>query len=187
MKRLCLGFALFLSLAANAAAPEGWIVAGSTPADYEFGTDTSAGDGSKAAFIKGKSSAAATGFGTLMQTVAADDYRGGRWKLTARMRTEDAMRAQLWMRVDGPDRKPQSFDNMNNRPVTGDSAWKTYEIVLDVPSDGFAIAFGVLLSGPGTVWVDDFKFERVPNTTPVTSPSVGQGQPRSPVNLDFNR
>ena len=75
----------------------------------------------------------------------------------------------------------------NNRPVTGDSAWKTYEIVLDVPGDGMAIAFGVLLSGPGTVWVDDFKFERVPNTTPVTSPSVGQGQPRSPVNLDFNQ
>jgi hypothetical protein len=61
------------------------------------------------------------------------------------------------------------------------------QVVLDVPSDGFAIAFGVLLSGPGTVWVDDFKFERVPTTTPVTSPSVGQGQPRSPVNLDFNQ
>ena len=57
----------------------------------------------------------------LKQMFAADDYRGGRWKLTARMRTEDAKKAQLWMRVDGPDRKMNAFDNMDDRPVTGDS------------------------------------------------------------------
>jgi hypothetical protein len=39
----------------------------------------------------------------------------------------------------------------------------------------------------GTVWVDEFRFERVPNTTPVTSSSIGQGQSRSHVNLDFNQ
>jgi hypothetical protein len=187
MKRLYLGFALLLSLAASAAPPPGWIVAGSAPSDYEFGTDTSASDGSKAAFVKAKPAAAAEGFGTLMQYIAADDYRGGRWKLTARMRTKDAVRAQMWMRVDGPDRKPQSFDNMGNRPVSGDSEWKVYEIVLDVPTDAAGIAFGFFLSGGGQVWADDFKLERAPANASVTSPAVGQSQPRSPVNADFNQ
>jgi hypothetical protein len=33
-----------------------------------------------------------------MQLFAEDAYRGGRWKLNARMRTDDAEKAQLWMR-----------------------------------------------------------------------------------------
>jgi hypothetical protein len=186
MKKLFPALALSLSLAATAATPPGWIVAGSAPTDYEFGTDTSGADGTKSAFAKAKPSAAPTGFGTLMQMIAADDYRGGRWKLTARMRTNDAVRAQMWMRVDGPDRKPQAFDNMESRPVTGDTDWRTYEIVLDVPGDALGIAFGFFLNGGGQVWADDFKLERVPATTPVTSPAVGRSQPRSPVNADFN-
>ena len=187
MKKLYLIFALAMSMAASAETPPGWMVAGSAPSEYEFGTDTSATDGSKSAFIKGKAEAKDTGFGTLMQMIAADDYRGGRWKLTARIRTDDAVRAQMWMRVDGPDRKANGFDNMGDRPVSGDTEWKTYEIVLDVPSDSVAIAFGFFLQGRGQVWADDFKLERVPMTTPVTSPAVGRSQPRSPVNADFNQ
>ena len=73
------------------------------------------------------------GFGTLMQMIAADDYRGGRWKLIrAHAHGRRARRRRLWMRVDGPDRKVNAFDNMDDRPVTGDSEWKRYEIVLDV-------------------------------------------------------
>jgi hypothetical protein len=187
MKKLIPALALLMSITAGAAIPPGWIVAGSAPAEYEFDVDTSAADGSKSAFIKAKSTASATGFGTLMQMIAADDYRGGRWKLTARMRTDNAAGANMWMRVDGPDRKPQAFDNMGNRPVTGDSEWKVYEIVLDVPADASGIAFGFFLSGAGQVWADDFKLEKVAPSTPVTSPAVGKTQPRSPVNADFNQ
>ena len=57
---------------------------------------------SKSAFIKAETiEPKGDGFGTLMQMISADEYRGGRWKLTARMRTEDAHKAQMWMRVDG--------------------------------------------------------------------------------------
>jgi hypothetical protein len=187
MKKLFPALALLTSLAASAAIPPGWIVAGSAPTEYEFDVDTSSPDGSKSAFIKAKPSASSSGFGTLMQMITAEDYRGGRWKLTARMRTDDAVRAQMWMRVDGPDRKMQAFDNMESRPVSGDSAWKTYEIVLDVPADAGNIAFGFFLMGGGQVWADDFKLEKVPATTPVTAPAVGKAQPRSPVNADFNQ
>ncbi len=111
-----------LSLTASAAAPAGWMVAGNAPKDYDFGTDVQAADGSKSAFIKAKASAASSGFGTLMQMVSADEYRGGRWKLSARMRTDDAIKAQMWMRVDGPNAAMYAFDNMDDRPVSGDTA-----------------------------------------------------------------
>lgn len=184
MKTLQIAVFAFLSTVSMAAAPKGWIVAGSAPGDYEFGTDTGkSADGTRSAFIKSKPEAKGTGFGTLMQMFAADDYRGGRWKLTARMRTEDAKKAQLWMRVDGPEQKLNAFDNMDDRPVTGDSEWTRYEIVLDVAPDSVAVAFGFFLLGNGQVWADDFKLERVTPAVAVTGKPTSQ--PRSPANLSF--
>ena len=113
----------------------------------------------------------------------ADEYRGGRWKLSARIRTADAHKAQMWMRVDGPGGTMKAFDNMDDRPITGDTGWKRYEIVLDVPADSTAVAFGFFLFGGGQVWADDFKLERVSESTPVTGKR--QDRPPTPTNLDF--
>lgn len=185
MKTLQIALLTLLSFTSMAAAPKGWIVAGSAPGDYEFGTDVGkSADGTKSAFIKSKPEVKGTGFGTLMQMLAADEYRGGRWKLSARMRTEDAKKAQLWMRVDGPDRKMNAFDNMDDRPVTGDSEWRNYEIVLDVAPDSVAVAFGFFLFGDGQVWADDFKLERVTTAVPVTGKATQQ--PLKPANLSFD-
>ena len=185
MKTLQFALLMFLSLTSMAAAPKGWIVAGSAPGDYEFGTDVGKStDGTNSAFIKSKPEAKASGFGTLMQMFAADDYRGGRWKLTARMRTEDAAKAQLWMRIDGPNKKMNAFDNMDDRPVTGDSEWKRYEIVLDVAPDSIAVAFGFFLAGGGQVWADDFKLERVTTAVAVTGKAAQQA--KAPTNLSFD-
>jgi len=185
MKAQLLAMFACLSMTVSAAAPAGWMVAGNAPKDYDFGTDVQANDGSKSAFIKARPSAASAGFGTLMQMVSADEYRGGRWKLSARMRTDKAVKAQMWMRVDGPNGVMYAFDNMDDRPVSGDTVWKRYEIVLDVPGDSVGVAFGFFLSGGGEVWADDFRLERVTGATPVTG--KGAQQPRTPTNLDFER
>jgi hypothetical protein len=39
------------------------------------------------------------------------------------------------------------FDNMDDRPIKGDSEWQQYAVVLDVPSEATALAYGILLSG----------------------------------------
>ena len=169
---------------AQAAAPYAWSIAGSAPTDYEFAMDaTTAQSGKKSALITAKPDAKGDGFGTLMQMIAADDYRGGRWRLSGYLRTDAAKRAQMWMRIDGPDRQTLSFDNMDSRPVTGTTRWTQYDIVLDVPSASTDIAFGFLLIGSGKVWGDSFKLEKVGPTVPVTS--AGPALPRAPVNLDF--
>ncbi|MBB6093971.1 hypothetical protein HNQ60_002852 [Povalibacter uvarum] len=171
---------------AVAATPAGWFVAGNAPKDYEFGTDPSARpDGGKAAYIKsvvGDSS----GFGTLMQNVSPESYAGSRVRLSAVMRTKDANRAQMWLRVDGADRKVMGFDNMDSRPVTGTTQWRRYEIVVDVPAAAKNIAFGFFLFGTGTVWADDFALEVVDRTVPLTTSGPPEvALPKSPVNSSF--
>ena len=61
---------------------------GSKPGDYDFGTEHTEGSvGAQAAYIKAKPGATANGFGTLMQTVKADDYLGQRVRVSARLKS----------------------------------------------------------------------------------------------------
>ena len=91
----------------------------------------------------------------------------------------------LWMRVDGKRSQTLAFDNMQDRPVKGTSAWQNYEVVLDVPAGATGIFFGILLDGPGTVWMNSAKFEEVatsiPTTDKVKAPAPG------PTNLGFDK
>ena len=167
-----------------AAAPPGWTVAGNTPTNYEFAVTTATPvSGSKSASITAKPTATSNGFGTLMQIIAADDYRGSRLRLSGYLRTANADRSQMWMRVDGPNQQVLEFDNMDSRSVTGTTAWKRYDIVLDVPRQSVDIAFGFLLAGRGEVWGADFELEKVGAAVPVTS--RGPILPRQPINLNF--
>ena len=185
---LTLFAAFFFVHSARADLPTGWFVAGSTPSDYDFSRDkTTAQNGHSSALIATKPGTTPTGFGTLMQIIDAENYRGARWRMTGYLKTSDVAKAQMWMRVDGPDRKILSFDNMDSRPVHGTTGWTRYEIVLDVPADSLDIAFGFLLiEGGGKVWGDNFSFEKVDSTVPVTSPAtVAPARPKEPINTDF--
>ncbi|MGH8220739.1 MAG: hypothetical protein ACREUT_19575 [Steroidobacteraceae bacterium] len=179
---LAIGFCR--TFATFAAAPPGWTIAGNAPTDYTFALDTTAAaSGKRSALITAKSRARPDGFGMLWQIIAADNYRGRRLRLSGYLRTQAASRAQMWMRVDGPDGKTLAFDNMDSRPVTGTTGWRQYDIVLDVPSDSVDIAFGFLLISTGKVWGDEFKLEKVDSTVPVTSAAPALA--RAPTNMDF--
>ena len=58
---------------------------------------------------------------------------------------------------------------MQNRPIKGTSDWTRYEIVLDVPQNAAAIAFGIRLRGKGQVWLDDVQFAIVGPDVPTTN------------------
>jgi hypothetical protein len=58
--------------------------------------------------------------GNLMQNFSAAAYRGKTVRLRAKLKLDavDATdKAQMWLRVDRPDRHMGFFDNMNDRPV----------------------------------------------------------------------
>lgn len=163
-------------------APKGWFMAGSKPANYQTGVDQAmVENGLPSAFLK-SAIPATGGFGTLMQTINANDYAGKRVRLRARVRSQDVSDwSGVWMRVDKGSTSV-AFDNMQNRPVKGNQTWKTCDVVLDVPEDATSISFGILLTGTGEVWMNDATFEIVGNEVPTTGLASSQTRP---VNLKF--
>jgi hypothetical protein len=170
--------------------PQGWLRAGDHPGDYEMGVDPKGGRAGKAcAFIKGKSTP--HGFGTLMQSIDAEEYRGKRLRFSAQVKALGILEwAGLWMRIDGSPQTGSNMpallglDNMESRPIRGTMDWKRYDVVLDVPKEAKGIAFGILLQGGGQAWMDDLLFEAAGSDAPVTG--TAPPMPKKP-SLSFER
>ena len=176
------------SLAVFAEIPKGWFMAGDKPAEYESSIDSGTlYAGQPSVYLRSKKPQVDAGFGTLMQNFGAEQYVGKRVRFSAFVKSENIERwAGLWMRVDGKSgQTPLAFDNMEDRPIKGTTAWQTYEVVLDVPTGATGIAFGILLDGPGTAWINSLKFEEVstgiPSTDKIKAPLQG------PTNLGFDK
>lgn len=169
---------------AGEAMSSGWFSAGSDPDDYSIGADRNVRHSGKASgYIKSKG-LNPKGFGTLMQMSRADDYRGKRVRMSAYIKSEKIEGwAGMWMRIDGPESKTLSFDNMADRPIKGTTNWGKYEVVLDVPGNSEYIAFGILLRGKGQAWIDDIQFEIVGSDVKTTGNE--NKYPKRPINLNF--
>lgn len=170
--------------------PRGWILAGSHPKDYSVLID-------KKVFHGGTRSASVKhaveyprGFGTLMQQFSPDDYLQKRLQLKMWIKTEEVEgKVQPWMRIDGTDKgKMLGFDNCCERPISGNTDWQEFALVLDVPKDSCNIAFGILLSGRGKLWMDDISFEEVTTDVLATDCQCISGRyskKQNPKNLSF--
>lgn len=163
--------------------PVGWERFGNYPNDYDMGLDRNvAYSGNMSAYIKSRR--VPRGFITLMQIFKADTYRNKRVRMAGYVKAVQVQGwAGLWMRVDGKSGEVLSFDNMSQRPITGNTAWRKYEIILDVSSNGTKIAFGILLEGEGQVWIDEMSFEVVSDD--ISTTNMQNKLPESPVNLNF--
>jgi len=149
--------------------PYDWHRTGSNNRDYETGKDSQQAYGDKtrwpfALYIRSIHPSPA-GFGTLIQTIGADDYRGERLRMTGFVKTENVRGdgVGMWMRVDGKGGSSGvlSFYNMCDRPIQGTTDWQKYEIILNVPKKSENIFYGLLLHGTGQAWLQDVKFEIV--------------------------
>ncbi len=169
-------------------APEGWFAAGNKPSEYDMGTDNSIyQNGTSSAFIKSKSPGS-NEFGTLMQTISAENYVNKRMRLSGYIKSDNVKGwCGMWMRIDGSNHEQLGFDNMGNRPVKGTTDWNQYEIVLDIPSGSETINYGVLLGGDGEIWFDNLKLEEVDKNVPVTSVKMRMNLSSEPVNMDFEK
>jgi hypothetical protein len=171
-------------LALEAAAPHGWFLAGDKPKEYDCDVDDRAVfNGQPSAYLKAKV-AEVNGFGTMMQDFEAEQFTGKRVRFSGFVRSEGVKDwAGLWMRVDKGAKMGIAFDNMQNRPIKGTTNWQSYQVVLDVPKDATKIAFGILLAGSGSVWLNSAKFEVVGEDVPTTE----KPRPKGPTNLDFEK
>lgn len=129
---------------------------------YELTVSEDAHSGSSCGQIKMVGKKNARNFGTYTGGFKPDKFHGKRVKFSGFLKSdmgEDAW-AGMWMRVDG-EKASLGFDNMKNRPVKGKTDWTEYSIVLDISEEATNINFGFLISGKGTIWGDDLKFEVV--------------------------
>lgn len=172
------------SVLALAAAPEPlpapWIVTGQNAKSFEGGVDQSEGfKGAK--FIRNKTGEAGV-TGALGQMISAQNYVGQRVRFRANVRTENvSVWSGLWMRIDTPDRARTTLYNSYDKPIKGTTGWQARSVVLDVPMDATAIAFGVIDSGIGQVWIDQLALETVGTEVPVdTAPAARQKLPVTP-------
>jgi len=168
--------------------PDGWFKTGSSPSSYEVGVETGAGmNNDNAVYIKSIDESI-KGFGTLMQNFPAKKYLNKRVMLTGYVKSKNVIQmAGLWMRIDDNQNPPKilGFDNMNDRPIKGNSAWKKYSVVLDVPSNSSSINFGILLNGTGEVWLSNLKFEIVDKKVATTD--IIKIKTDGPTNLNFEK
>ena len=155
--------------AAGAAAPvpEKWTSDGGPNPDYEMGGNPAAMHGSEGGGYIRSITQEPKAFGNLMTHVAPGPFLGTRVRLSAYVRTEGlAKDVVLWIRVDGPNGRLLHLDN---RPITGTTAWKKYELVTDVPTTAVNVAFGIILDGFGQAWLDGVLLETVSTGVPTTT------------------
>ena len=187
LKPLVAGLAgLFLQhAAAHAQLPRGWAAIGADTAVYRITLDaTVAYAGRYSLRIEAPPDASGEMFAGAVQVVSPAPFRGHRIRLSAAGRTDHAGAAAIWLRVEGKvNGEPGllAYDNMlPDRAIGGTTDWGGYEVVLDVPLDASAIAFGPLLLGAGRFWVDQFTMEEVAPSVPTTNQLVAP-EPDAPV------
>jgi hypothetical protein len=166
----------------------GWFQAGSAPDSYIAGIDNKiAKNGQKSAFTESKSETI-EGFSTIMQKCDAKNYLGTKIKMTGYLKSQNVTSwSGMWLRIDSKTMgETLGFDNMQVRPVTGNSDWTKCEIIMEVPEESVTLNYGFLLSGSGKIWFDNVSFEILNNATPkVLKDRETFLVPQKPVNLDF--
>ncbi len=168
-------------------APTGWWKNGSKPAAYVVGVDREIEHDSLPSAYARSIEPSIEGFGGMMQMCDAQSHLGKRLRLSAWMKTENANDggAHLWFRIDAKEGGATlGFDNMDGRPAKGTTEWTNYSIVLDVPANAGALAFGFFIDGTGHAWVSGVKLEEVGRDVPTTG-APEKKWPIAPVNLNF--
>jgi hypothetical protein len=166
--------------------PVGWFMAGSHPADYHAGLlpQSCAYDGRRVMRLRFRSADPPGGFGTVMQSIDAAQYRGCRVRFSAVIRGREVTDwAGTWLRIDTAH-GARAIDNMRDRPLRGTAGWTEAANVLDIGPEAASVHFGVLLAGAGAVDLARPRFEVVGPDVPVTE-LMGRPLAAGPRGLDF--
>ena len=86
------------------------------------------------------------------------DFAGKQVELRGYLRIDKVEQfVEIWLREDGDEGRMISIDNMQGQNVRGTRDWAEYSVKLPLDPKATALAFGALLRGTGTVWVDDLQ------------------------------
>lgn len=98
-------------------------------------------------------------WGAFNQRLDAKRFAGKKFKLQAAVKVQlidTTSEAEIWVRVDRPNKKIGFFYNMMNKPIRVKD-WKIFSIEGKVDKDAEYFAFGGLFSRKGIFYFDEFK------------------------------
>jgi hypothetical protein len=130
---------------------EGWMISGSSPQDYTRGIEPTA-SGTRAVFFK-NAVEQPRGSIVLQQIVNAYNYRGRTVRFSATLRAEDVTQQASLYLVHGV-----VSNTRMERTIQGTADWQTYDITLSIPDEPGQIEFGLVLYGPGLIWLRNTQF-----------------------------
>ena len=141
----------------------GWALTGTRPDAYEVRCDELSPDCGVPILRTKASAQEPLGTGSLTHAESAAPWRGHRVQVRAELRAgRVAGWGGLWLRIDGPRGEVLAFDNMQDRPLRGTTSFAWHRVVLDVAQEAERLSFGVMLHGPGAVFVRELQFEEAP-------------------------
>jgi len=168
---------------APGAAPVGWFLSGGAADGYRAVTDREQWVSGNASVRLEPRSSSPSGYGTLMQSVRAEAYRGKRMRMRAQLRGESIASGNLWLRVQAPSSAGDGPGlGGGHCDVEGSFGWRPCEVVFEVPQRAASIQVGIGLKGAGKAWLDDVVLEEVDRGVPTTG-EVSAGV--EPQNLGF--
>lgn len=158
------------SCAASVEAIAAWSLGGSGSSQYHTGFDSSTSCNGEPSLQLTSATATGDDFGEMGSAkTPGSSWLGHRLRLSGWVMSSAVTGwAGLWMRVDGASQTGIEFDNMQCRPISGTTGWAQYEVVLDVPADADLVAYGILLSNQGEVWLDGVSLDLVDDCVPTT-------------------
>jgi pimeloyl-ACP methyl ester carboxylesterase len=98
-------------------------------------------------------------WGAFNQILDAKPYQGKKFRLEGAVKVkaiDSTAHAEIWVRVDRPDKKMGFFYNMMDKPIRSDE-WKIYSITGKIDKDAERFNFGGLYNRKGLFYFDDFK------------------------------
>jgi hypothetical protein len=149
-----------------------WRPYGATP-DYLVGMVKTEGTIEPEAVVIAAKPGAMGALAGVTRFVPVAAYRGQRVRLSARLKSRDVGNLRMLLRVAGPAGMRPRFDNMTDRPITGTTGWRTYDIVMDVPENATEIRHSLFIAdGKGVAWGESFRLETVGPDVAVTRPEL---------------
>jgi hypothetical protein len=102
-----------------------------------------------------------TDYVSSFQDISAANYAGKRVGLSGFLKTRGVTDwTALWIRIDS-GKSVLALDNMQDRPIKGDTDWTEHMVVLDVPKNATRIRLGFMQAGSGKSWLNNAKLDIV--------------------------
>lgn len=156
--------------------PVGWNASESIPGEYRVGVDHRVVHGGRSSLFLRSLRPEPKGYAVVYQIFSAGGFAGKRVRLAGFLRGERLAGSGAANVLAGDSNG--ASDATDRTSIAGTTRWRPFDIVIDVPGRAQSIQLTIVITGAGTLWADDFRFE-------IVSASIPLPERTQPQNMTF--